>query len=196
MKRCPQCDFIYLDTDDICDLDGTPLADADDSEIDAVPQLTQARSIEAPQKRPLIAALIAGLALATILLVTYYALNRRSQRAVELPQTSTQLPLTVEAQASPSPSPSSSPSLEISPVPSKTVASSNTPSRATVSRNPVSTTATQLGQTAHAVIHLTNGARLEADEVWRTKEGYWYRRNGIVTLIKANRVRTIEKVSN
>jgi hypothetical protein len=43
------------------------------------------------------------------------------------------------------------------------------------------------------LIRLNNGARIEADEVWRTKEGVWYRRNGVVTLLKANRVKSIEK---
>jgi hypothetical protein len=34
------------------------------------------------------------------------------------------------------------------------------------------------------VITLSSGGRIEADEVWRTKDGVWYRRNGIVTLVK------------
>ena len=29
MKRCPQCSFLYLDSDQLCDLDQTPLV-ADD----------------------------------------------------------------------------------------------------------------------------------------------------------------------
>jgi hypothetical protein len=42
-------------------------------------------------------------------------------------------------------------------------------------------------------IKLSNGARIEAEDVWRTKDGVWYRSNGVVTLIKANRVKAIEK---
>jgi hypothetical protein len=41
------------------------------------------------------------------------------------------------------------------------------------------------------VIVLTTGARIDADEVWRTRDGVWYRRNGIVTLLKHNRVKAI-----
>jgi hypothetical protein len=38
---------------------------------------------------------------------------------------------------------------------------------------------------------LTSGAKIEADEVWRTRDGVWYRRNGMVTLLKRSQVKTI-----
>jgi hypothetical protein len=41
------------------------------------------------------------------------------------------------------------------------------------------------------VILLTTGGRIEADEVWRTRDGIWYRRAGIVTLLKRNKVKAI-----
>jgi len=41
------------------------------------------------------------------------------------------------------------------------------------------------------VITLTSGGKIEADEVWRTKDGVWYRRDGIVTLLKRNQVKAI-----
>jgi len=41
------------------------------------------------------------------------------------------------------------------------------------------------------VIVLTSGGKIEADEVWRTRDGYWYRKNGIVTLLKPGRVKAI-----
>jgi hypothetical protein len=41
------------------------------------------------------------------------------------------------------------------------------------------------------VITLSSGGRIEADEVWRTKDGVWYRRNGIVTLVKRAQVKSI-----
>ncbi|HKE60671.1 MAG TPA: hypothetical protein VKB46_28385, partial [Pyrinomonadaceae bacterium] len=41
------------------------------------------------------------------------------------------------------------------------------------------------------VIRLASGGKVEADEVWRTKEGVWYRRDGVVTLLKSNRVKAI-----
>ena len=41
------------------------------------------------------------------------------------------------------------------------------------------------------VILLTTGGRIDADEVWRTRDGIWYRRAGIVTLLKRNKVKAI-----
>jgi hypothetical protein len=43
------------------------------------------------------------------------------------------------------------------------------------------------------VIRLTNGATIRADDAWQKREGIWYRQNGVVTFLKRNRVRTIEK---
>ena len=39
------------------------------------------------------------------------------------------------------------------------------------------------------MIMLTSGGKIEADEVWRTKDGVWYRRNGMVTLLKRGQVK-------
>jgi len=38
---------------------------------------------------------------------------------------------------------------------------------------------------------LTSGGKIDADEVWRTKDGVWYRRNGMVTLLKRSQVKAI-----
>jgi hypothetical protein len=41
------------------------------------------------------------------------------------------------------------------------------------------------------VIVLVSGGKIETDEAWRTKDGVWYRRNGIVTLLKTGQVKAI-----
>jgi hypothetical protein len=41
------------------------------------------------------------------------------------------------------------------------------------------------------VIILTSGGKIDADEVWRTRDGIWYRKNGMVTLLKAARVKAV-----
>ena len=48
MKRCPQCSFLYLDSDQICDLDQTPLV-ADDFETDPG---KNGRSVQKGEARP------------------------------------------------------------------------------------------------------------------------------------------------
>jgi hypothetical protein len=201
MKRCPQCKFIYLDTDDLCDLDGTPLVHVTDAEVDAVAsgQLVKAKT---PKRnlRALAITVIAGLALAVILIVVYYTATRTREQAGKVQEQSqnelTTIPLPTPQKApSTEPTPLSSPSIETSSAAKSSPSSHSSSQRPSVSSNPVSTGVNESAKTG-SVIRLTNGARIEADEVWRTKEGFWYRRNGIVTLIKANQVKAIEKATS
>jgi len=201
MKRCPHCKFIYLDTDDLCDLDGTPLVHVTDAEVDAVAG-RQSVKAKTPKRnrRALAITAIAGLALAVILFVVYYAATRTREQAGKVQEQSqnelTAIPLPTPKQApSTEPTPLSSPSLETSSAAKSSPSSHSSSRRPSVSSDPVSTGVNEVAKTG-SVIRLTNGARIEADEVWRTKEGFWYRRNGIVTLIKANRVKAIEKATS
>jgi hypothetical protein len=62
-----------------------------------------------------------------------------------------------------------------------------------VSVGPVSTTELKSAENGGkpVIIRLASGGKVEADEVWRTKEGVWYRRDGVVTLLKSNLVKAI-----
>ena len=201
MKRCPQCKFIYLDTDDLCDLDGTPLVHVTDAEVDAVAG-GQSVKAKTPKRnlRTLAITAIAGLALAVILIVVYYAATRTREQAGKV-QEQSQNELTTIPSPTPQQAPStqrtplSSPSIETSSAAKSSPSSHSSSQRPSVSSNSVSTGVNEGAKTG-SVIRLTNGARIEADEVWRTKEGFWYRRNGIVTLIKADRVKGIEKTTS
>ena len=192
MKRCPQCDFIYLDTDEVCDLDGAKLIQVDEPEL-ALNEATQAKKKPARSNlAPILIACASGILLGA-LLVGAYAFFVRSRQESQSP-TSTQVqpsPTPVIVAVAPTSEPSPSP--EASPVVSpKSQAQAEQPKRAAISKDPVSTSADN--KTSGPIwIRLSNGARIQADEVWRTKEGVWYRRNGVVTLIKANRVKAIEK---
>jgi hypothetical protein len=89
MKRCPQCEFIYPDRDEVCDFDQTRLVSATESEIAAItntperPSLaelaaTHSRKFEARRSRralPIAAAL--GLILGLISVAIYNAVHRR-----------------------------------------------------------------------------------------------------------------------
>lgn len=198
MKRCPQCLFLYPDTDERCDFDQTPLEVVDDSALDA--------ATKPKPKRPPVLPIIAG---AVVLLIgllvfgVYYILsNRARQTSAAIENSNTDAPVVhsqpIETGPSPTPVPSPSPSPSPSPPPSPS-ASVKTPSaptstshtRATV--DPVSTSGPGIAQRqgGKPVILLTSGARIEADEVWRTRDGVWYRRNGLVTLLKRNQVKAI-----
>jgi hypothetical protein len=188
MKRCPKCNFIYLDTDSSCDLDATPLITVDEADAD----LSEAETASSKSSNKLLVG--AAAAVVVILLAgsfVYYVAIRRTAAPESTLAQATPVPTSTPAQT-PFSSPTPQSSIEPSPSPSPRVSPSprNSPARGAVSSDPVSTS----NQRAGAVtIRLTNGARIEADEVWRAKEGIWYRRNGMVTLLKANTVKAIER---
>jgi hypothetical protein len=213
MKRCPQCNFIYLDTDEVCDLDQTQLIVVDEPEGEASPDdlkehiadqnsvpedvVAVAPTSVSRRRAPLVAIALGVLTIAFILGVAYFATARRARhaRAPEIANREVGVVKPAEIDLTPSPIESATPALEASPSPS--VRTSPSPQsgtvRVTVSSEPVSTD-TQPPKAGAVTIRLVNGARIDADEVWRTKDGVWYRRNGVVTLLKRNQVRAIERV--
>jgi hypothetical protein len=196
MKRCPQCSFLYLDTDEVCDLDGTPLIQVNDAELEGSAAPTPAnvppKSEKPGSRKGLIFTAVGGLLIGVVIVFGYLAMARRRAPQVQPTQPVAQVaipspsqPLTLET-ATPTPEPSPAPSVRSSPSPSPSK------TRAGVNNNPVSTTANE--KTAGpVVIRLSNGSRIEADEAWRTKDGVWYRRSGVVTLLNAGRVKSIER---
>ncbi|HET9525858.1 MAG TPA: hypothetical protein VFO99_06815 [Pyrinomonadaceae bacterium] len=182
MKRCPQCLFIYPESDLRCDFDQTPLVVVDDSVIDAATR--PRRNL----KLLLIPAAIVILGLGAFL---FFSLGRNTEQT----QTPANVPVAV-AQETPPPPPSPAPTVSPSPSPSPSAKPSPTrvaTSHTTTSIGPVSTSGPGIGkrQGGKPVIVLTSGGKIDADEVWRTRDGVWYRKNGIVTLLKSGRVKTI-----
>lgn len=200
MKRCPKCSFLYLDTDEVCDLDGTSLVHVNESELEgsltptSAPLISEPSEVSAGSKRLFFTAL-GGLLLGVMMFLGYFLIARRPAVSAPLQQPAAQVSTPSPLQPYASPTATPLPTAEPSPSPiEKAVPSPNarTP-RVSGSNNPVSTTSNQNSPQTAVLIRLTNGGRIEADEAWRTKEGVWYRRNGVVTLLKANRVRSIDK---
>lgn len=186
MKRCPQCLFLYPDSDERCDFDQTLLEAVDESALDLGTR---------PKKRgSLPLAAVIGLILGMLVFVVYFGLSYRSRKAVPTAEAATQsVPLpSPSPTATPSPSPVSSPSPSPSPSP-KTAATGVSTAHSRATGDPVSTSGPGMGtrQGGKPVIVLASGGKIEADEAWRTKDGVWYRRNGIVTLLKTSQVKTI-----
>ena len=192
MKRCPQCLFLYPDSDERCDFDKTPLEVVDDAAVDAATSRAQPRP---RPKRTLIVVAGAAMFLVVLSLAIYFGLSKPTSDAVAAPET-----LSTPASASPfqiaTPEPSPSPVVSPSPSPSPSPKAakeviSTAHSRATV--DPVSTSGPGIAsrQGGKPVIVLSSGGKIEADEVWRTKDGVWYRRNGMVTLLKRGEVKAI-----
>jgi cytoskeletal protein RodZ len=193
MKRCPQCLFLYPDTDERCDFDQTPLEVVDDSALEAATNPKRKRR----PVLPIAAAVV--LVLGLLAFGVYYGLSNRVRQTSAAPENSNNVvpvvqsqPIETVASPTPVPSPSAAPSPSPSPSPKiapATVSTSHT--RATL--DPVSTSGPGIAQRqgGKPVIMLTSGSKIEADEVWRTRDGVWYRRNGLVTLLKRNQVKSI-----
>lgn len=192
MKRCPQCLFLFPDSDERCDFDQTPLEVVDDAAIEA------ATNPPKPRKRQLLAIVIAavgGLILVVIGIAIYFAASRSTEDDAIAP-VSVVTPAVPAVPQVVLPEPSPEPTASPSPAPSPNQKASNnavTTSHTRASIDPVSTSGPGIGtrQGGKPVIMLTSGGKIEADEVWRTKDGVWYRRNGIVTLLKRAQVKTI-----
>jgi hypothetical protein len=185
MKRCPQCLFLYPDSDSNCDFDQTPLEHVDDSAIETPNRPAKRRAL------PIAAAV--GLMLGVLVFAVYYGLNRQQVSATNEPVATVES-ITQPPAATPSPSPevSPSPSPSVEPSPRSSPEKFSTAhTRSTA--DPVSTSGPGIGtrQGGKPVIMLTTGGKIEADEVWRTKDGVWYRRNGMVTLLKRGQVKSI-----
>jgi len=191
MKRCPQCLFIYLESDTRCDFDNTPLVVVDDAEIDAA---TSQHTPPSKSKKLVVLTIPMVLALSLVGFLAYRVSERNVPQTADVPPQV--IPLA--PQATPiisrapiqdvSTSPTPSPAAPVKPATERVVtAHSNT----TIA--PVSTSGPGLGKKlgGKPAILLTSGGKIDADEVWRTKDGVWYRRDGIVTLLKPGRVKAI-----
>ena len=218
MKRCPECDSTFPDTEKFCELDGAPLvADDSDSDPDSlVPPAdespepdVEAEELEAdeyeysrenpPEQnwKALAIVAVAGVALGIVVFIVYHRLTREAP--VQSSNTSSneavvqqQIPLapsdpSLFADTSPSTEPSPSPSPSARPTPAAPAVSPGV----VLSSSPVSTGgSTRRGP---VTIRLTDGTSIEAEEVWETGEGIWYRRRGLVTLLKRNQVKAIDQ---
>ena len=186
MKRCPQCHFLFPDSDSLCDFDQTPLEHIDDASVDAAIRPRKHRTL------PIAAAI--GLILGVLIAGLYYGLSRQPQKAAVAAEPAVTATPVAPPPATPSPSPAVAPSPSPSPSttpPARVSQTATDHTRAT--SDPVSTSGPgiETRQGGKPVIMLASGGKIEADEVWRTKDGVWYRRNGMVTLLKRGQVKTI-----
>jgi hypothetical protein len=190
MKRCPQCLFLYPDSDERCDFDNTSLDVVDEAEIDAATSSNQANR---RKRKFLPVAAAVGLMLGVLVFAVYYGVSQYGRKTSAATQETVAPVVPSQPEVTlPSPSPTVSPSPSPSPSPKSsppTISTAHT--RAT--SDPVSTSGPGIGKRegGKPVIMLTSGGKIEADEVWRTRDGIWYRRNGMVTLLKRNQVKAI-----
>ncbi|MFN2511236.1 MAG: hypothetical protein ABR568_07300 [Pyrinomonadaceae bacterium] len=229
MKRCPQCSFLYLDSDQLCDLDQTPLVADPSANVGAIEQSDHDAGQRSPkgsvrQRRPnlktISAAIVGSLIIGLTMLLSYQRMRLEASQAPPSSQAktsqaktskvqathasrvslvaqqasneiSTAAPAQQESDTSPSPDNTSHSAAPSSSTTSRTTLTPQPDSaRLRVSSSPVSTGNVAKPGRGPVTIRLADGSTLQADEVWRTKAGIWYRRKGIVTLLKPNRVRS------
>lgn len=187
MKQCPTCGATFPEGDRFCEIDGTPLLPV------RSPSNTTGKTL------PIIA--VIGVSLGVLIAVVYLSLSREtaapepsSNSTVAQQQVAPRvLPAprpTVEPSPSPSIAPSPSPSVQVSPSPQPSV------SLIELSSSPVSTTPGAPALRGQMIIHLVNGGKIEADEVWQTGEGIWYRKGSVMSLLDPKNVKSIDRVNN
>ena len=218
MKRCPQCSFLYLDSDSLCDLDHTPLlpdnfgSDLDLAKLENAGHLSRTAGViqRRLDLKTVSAATIVGLIIGLMLLGSYQRTRLTLQASQAPPTQKTQATNDAHvsrviqvarevsmraavAQTEADRSLALASSDQAVPA-TKTVTNNQPDSRPLrVSSNPVSTGSVTKPGNGSITIRLTDGSIVQADEVWKTKAGIWYRRKGIVTFLKPNRVRAINK---
>jgi hypothetical protein len=190
MKRCPECNSLFPETEKFCELDGATLNDEIDEES------REPESARATSNSLIPIAATGGLIIGVLLVLVFLVLthdkvqnppsastaptpNANQQRLASRPPESR--PLAVESpseEPSPSPSPEPSPSIQPSPEQIK------------LSTSPISTTQ---GNSGPVTIRLQGGNSIDADEAWQTKEGIWYRKGGMVALLDPKDVKSVEK---
>jgi hypothetical protein len=137
------------------------------------------------------------IALGLVLFLVYQWMTPETQNSSDQPATNLSVaqpqvpvpPLYSVPIASPSPSAEPSPSPSVMPSP----AVQAEPARVALSSSPVSTGGNEKARRGQITIRLTNGTTVEADEVWETGEGIWYRRRGVVSLLERDKVKAIER---
>jgi cytoskeletal protein RodZ len=192
LKRCPDCDSLFPDAEQFCELDGTPLVG-----VDAAPS----PSSRVESNRALLPiGVVAGVLLGVLLSLLYFAMSR--QPAQENSNTTTssssarQQELLQQQQPAPhtAASPSVEPSVEPSPSPSTETPSPQSPTHLDLSSSDPTAGGARRPSNP-VVITLNTGATIEADEAWQTGEGIWYRKRGVVSLLDPKNVKAVEKAA-
>ncbi|HLE63992.1 MAG TPA: hypothetical protein VI750_12660 [Pyrinomonadaceae bacterium] len=193
MKRCPQCDFLYLDSDQVCDLDGSPLVTPETNTKPAVSEKRRSSIQEGWKTFAML--IIPGVVFGVILFLVYNWVTTQRRMLVSdavnsAPNLAVSQQPSKQAEPSPIESATAAPETSRSPVAMASPAKRTVPAPVQLSSKPVST---GTEKKRSMIIRLTDGRTIVADEAWRTKDGIWYRVNGVVTLLNPQQVKAIEK---
>ena len=208
MKRCPECYEAYADEAKFCETDGHELL-ADPAAL-AKPEPVVAAAPAQPVWWPAAAlgVLIGVIFGAGVFTVAFMFPRPQAEEKPSTPQAtevqervlphhaataSTSVP-TSEPEASPSPDPE----VQAQAGPSPATNTENKTASVQLNQGPISTgppgqkSTTGEGEaTAHTVIEMTDGSKLDVDAAWEDNQGIWYRRSGLVSFVDSSRVKSI-----
>jgi len=201
LKRCPQCNSFFPDAEHFCELDGTPLVTVDEAPNPVIDRRVVVPSSNSSRTLLPIGALI-GLLLGCLLFLVYFAISRQTAQENANTSSSTssgQQPAAIHP-LQPAPraiaNASVEPSVEPSASPSESPSPQSSPAEVELSRSSISTEPGAKGTSDPVIIKLDSGVTIEADEAWKTAEGIWYRKHGVVSLLDPKNVIAIKKVSS
>ena len=193
MKLCPECDFIYEDDQAVCDMDGKQLVPQPIPESVSSPVAASAPKVSSHGSKRWFA-LAAGLALLLAVIAVAYVSQASQKRAYAA---SSPIPsVAVET----TPQPVSVPKETPEAVDTAEANNANAAAReaSTKMLTNVAATAANAGSSANeagrVILRLTNGATISADDAWPGKNGVWYRQGGLVTFLKGNQLKAIERI--
>lgn len=201
MKRCPQCEFVYEDDQSLCDMDGSELLhDSRSLPLPAVAEITgEPESPKAKRQwRGFVVPALVGIVLAALVFAVYYAATHRGRwrdpNSSIVTSAAAQQPLPQSnSEASPEVA-EEAPATDESAIDSDaSEPQSNSALAARLSPGPVSAAGSPARNRGPVTIRLKNGATIKADEAWEKREGIWYRQAGVVTFVKRDRARAIER---
>jgi hypothetical protein len=191
MKQCPECNEVFDNQKAFCDMDGAELVRLTDS-----PRAISETNPPAGSTPVWVTGVIGGLIgiILCVLLYIAFLAPKRETALQDNQNTETTTPKSNQIAVMPappretaSPTETASPAeAEASPTASPAAPAAATPPPA-VNHGPIATS----GKNERAIIKMKDGSTLEADAAWEDKQGIWYRRSGVVSLLDKNKVEAI-----
>jgi hypothetical protein len=194
MKLCPQCDFIYEDEQSFCDMDGKELMfQPPVGEAPVAPVVSTGKVAAGSSMRWF--ALAAGLMLLLAVMVIAY-LRQSSQNRVYAADSSIP-PLAHELKPQAVPASAATPAAVETPSTAERDDAASPEASAKILTKAVAETVVNaaINNSNRVIIRLTNGARIPAEDAWPGKNGIWYRQGGMVTFLKRNQVKGIDRIA-
>ena len=200
MKRCPQCEFVYEDDTNACEMDGSSLIHCSqilpplENVIGAPAAVGPRQSWHWSQWRTIAFPTLAAAILLAVLFVTYYVVAQRSPNGQPMRSRTDAIAMAPTAAGDIPSAPTSAETSSTSQPPGTDEVTPPSPTDkslvpARLNAGPVSAA----GGTGHGpvIIRFANGRSIKADEAWERKEGIWYRQGGVVTFLKRGAARII-----